>query len=63
MGKLKDLSKFDAQFFGVHGKQANLMDPQARILLELTYEAIVDAGELSNLLLSCFVLIIITVRL
>lgn len=43
-GKLKDLSKFDAQFFGVHGKQANMMDPQARMLLELTYEAIADAG-------------------
>jgi len=43
-GKIKDLSKFDAQFFGVHGKQANLMDPQARLLLELTYEAMVDAG-------------------
>ena len=47
-GKIKDLSKFDAQFFGVHGKQANLMDPQARLLLELTYEAMVDAG-MSNL--------------
>lgn len=44
-GKIKDLSKFDAQFFGVHGKQANLMDPQARMLLELTYEAICDAGK------------------
>ena len=44
-GKIKDLSKFDAQFFGVHGKQANLMDPQARMLLELTYEAICDAGQ------------------
>lgn len=44
-GKIKDLSKFDAQFFGVHGKQANLMDPQARLLLELTYEAIADAGK------------------
>nr|WLV27769.1 fatty acid synthase [Panonychus citri] len=43
-GKIKDLSKFDAQFFGVHGKQANLMDPQARMLLELTYEALADAG-------------------
>ncbi|XP_045164352.2 fatty acid synthase-like [Mercenaria mercenaria] len=43
-GKLKDLSKFDASFFGVHPKQANSMDPQLRILLELTYEAIVDAG-------------------
>jgi len=43
-GKIKDLSKFDSQFFGVHGKQANLMDPQARLLLELTYESMVDAG-------------------
>lgn len=44
-GKIKDLSLFDAQFFGVHGKQANNMDPQARLLLELTHEAIVDAGK------------------
>ncbi|KAH3871939.1 hypothetical protein DPMN_035154, partial [Dreissena polymorpha] len=43
-GKLKNLSKFDAAFFGVHPKQANSMDPQLRLLLEVTYEAIVDAG-------------------
>lgn len=43
-GKLKDLSKFDAAFFGVHPKQANSMDPQLRMLLEVAYEAIVDAG-------------------
>ncbi|XP_042639485.1 fatty acid synthase [Orycteropus afer afer] len=43
-GKLKDLSKFDASFFGVHPKQAHTMDPQLRLLLEVTYEAIVDAG-------------------
>lgn len=43
-GKLKDLSKFDAAFFGVHPKQAHTMDPQLRLLLEVTYEAIVDAG-------------------
>ena len=43
-GKLKDLTHFDAQFFGVHAKQARVMDPQLRMLLELTYEAIVDAG-------------------
>lgn len=38
------MSKFDAQFFGIHGRQADNMDPQARILNEVTYEAIVDAG-------------------
>ncbi|KAG5885210.1 hypothetical protein JTB14_012233 [Gonioctena quinquepunctata] len=43
-GKLKDLQYFDATFFGVHAKQAHVMDPQLRILLELTHEALVDAG-------------------
>ncbi|XP_064478735.1 fatty acid synthase-like [Ornithodoros turicata] len=43
-GKLKDLSKFDAQFFGVHPKQAHVMDPQLRLFLETAYEAIFDAG-------------------
>lgn len=43
-GRIKNLSRFDATFFGVHAKQAHLMDPQLRMLLELTHEAIVDAG-------------------
>ncbi|NXU74165.1 FAS synthase, partial [Oreotrochilus melanogaster] len=43
-GKLKDISKFDASFFGVHPKQAHTMDPQLRLLLEVSYEAILDAG-------------------
>ncbi|GFS66896.1 fatty acid synthase [Nephila pilipes] len=44
LGQLKDLSKFDNEFFDVSEEQANILDPQARILLESTYEAIVDAG-------------------
>lgn len=43
-GKLKDLSKFDAMFFGIHARQAHTMDPQLRLLLEVAYEAIVDGG-------------------
>ena len=43
-GTLKDITKFDAAFFGVHPKQANAMDPQLRMLLEVAYEALVDAG-------------------
>ncbi|XP_077184140.1 fatty acid synthase [Paroedura picta] len=43
-GKLKDISKFDASFFGVHPKQAHTMDPQLRMLLEVSYEAILDSG-------------------
>lgn len=46
-GKLKDddLGNFDPQFFGVHQKQAECLDPQLRMMLESTYEAIVDAGK------------------
>jgi fatty acid synthase len=43
-GKLLSINKFDASFFGVHYKQVQSMDPQCRMLLEKTYEAIVDAG-------------------
>ncbi|KAK8777051.1 hypothetical protein V5799_029605 [Amblyomma americanum] len=44
LGKIRDLSQFDAEFFGVHPKQAHAMDPQLRLLLETSYEAIMDAG-------------------
>lgn len=47
-GKLKDISKFDASFFGVHPKQAHTMDPQLRLLLEVSYEAILDGGKQVN---------------
>ena len=44
-GKIKqDLSLFDSQFFLVHGAQAEKLDPQIRLLLEVSYEALVDAG-------------------
>ncbi|XP_011703203.1 PREDICTED: fatty acid synthase [Wasmannia auropunctata] len=43
-GKVSDVGKFDALFFGVHFKQAHTMDPMCRMLLEHAYEAIVDAG-------------------
>lgn len=48
-GKLKDISHFDASFFGVHPKQANTMDPQLRLMLEVAYEAILDGGEETRL--------------
>ncbi|XP_076294049.1 fatty acid synthase-like isoform X1 [Lasioglossum baleicum] len=43
-GKVTNMGKFDAIFFGVHYKQAYAMDPMCRMLLEHTFEAIVDAG-------------------
>jgi acyl transferase domain-containing protein len=44
MGKLKQIDKFDGSFFGIMSKIGDSIDPHARILLETTYEAIVDAG-------------------
>lgn len=46
IGKIKDddLEQFDAQFFSFLQKQAECLDPQMRMLLETTYEAIIDAG-------------------
>ncbi|XP_061181837.1 fatty acid synthase-like [Saccostrea echinata] len=43
-GTIRDLTRFDAGFFGIPPKLANVMDPQLRMLLEITYEAFVDAG-------------------
>ena len=43
-GKLSDINRFDAMFFGVNGIQANHMDPQMRILLEVVVEALLDSG-------------------
>lgn len=43
-GKIPDLAHFDSAFFSVSPRQAHKMDPQLRLLLELTHEAILDAG-------------------
>lgn len=43
-GKIEGLEKFDASFFSYLDKHTATMDPQGRILLEHSYEAIVDAG-------------------
>lgn len=44
-GTIRDLTKFDAGFFGVPPKLADVMDPQLRILMEITCETFVDAGK------------------
>ena len=36
--------KFDASFFGIYPKEAELMDPQHRVFLECSWEALESAG-------------------
>jgi len=43
-GFLCEVSSFDAGFFGIAPKEALRMDPQQRLILETSYEAVEDAG-------------------
>ena len=43
-GFITDIAGFDAQFFGISPREALLMDPQQRLALEVTWEAIERAG-------------------
>ncbi|KAJ8713071.1 hypothetical protein PYW08_008375 [Mythimna loreyi] len=43
-GTVPELSYFDAQFFKVHYRLGNSMDPMGRKILEQSYQAIYDAG-------------------
>ncbi|MBJ8343023.1 SDR family NAD(P)-dependent oxidoreductase, partial [Antrihabitans sp. YC3-6] len=43
-GFLDDASGFDAEFFGIGAGEAAAMDPQQRVLLEVAWDAMQDAG-------------------
>lgn len=43
-GKVYELEKFDPGFFNIPNDLAHVMDPQCRMLMEHSFEAILDAG-------------------
>ena len=43
-GILDDIELFDAGFFGINPKEAEVLDPQQRVFLETAWEALEDAG-------------------
>lgn len=43
-GAVDDVTGFDADFFGIADREATLMDPQQRLVLELTWEAMERSG-------------------
>lgn len=43
-GVLDDVRRFDAEFFGIPRREAEVLDPQHRRLLELSWNALEDAG-------------------
>ncbi|MFS0518813.1 SDR family NAD(P)-dependent oxidoreductase [Nostoc sp. UIC 10607] len=43
-GFLEDADKFDPMFFGISPREAKLIDPQQRLMLELSWSCIEDSG-------------------
>lgn len=47
-GFLPQIDQFDAAFFGISPREATRMDPQQRLILEVSWEALEDAGQVTE---------------
>ena len=47
-GFVAGIDRFDAEFFGISPREAARMDPQQRLLLEVAWEALEQAGQLTD---------------
>lgn len=44
-GEIEDIDQFDYEFFNISKEEADFMDPQQRLSMEVAYEALDDSGE------------------
>jgi acyl transferase domain-containing protein/acyl carrier protein len=52
-GFLKNIDRFDAKFFGFSPREASIMDPQQKLVLEVAWEALENSGHFYDRIQGC----------
>lgn len=46
--EINNIDEFDYEFFGLSKEEASFIDPHQRLIMEVAYNALADAGEINN---------------